>query len=96
MANKLTLGQGGMPRGWGMPNPIYNYKTHKYDVGPIVWHGRKPATTADVAALRKRFGDVVKVDRPSMRGKDDPKWSTWDQRMKKRKSGEYTQHLVVK
>lgn len=92
---RLTFGEGGVPRGWGYPSPLYNFETHQYDVGPIVWHGRKPCTMADVKRLRSFFGDNAKVDRPSMKGRSDPGYSTWSERQLKRKKSPYKQVVIL-
>jgi len=83
---KLTLGDGQMPRGWGMPNPVFNFENGTYEIGGMVWHGKKPTSKKDIAALRAHFGPKVKIDMPTTRGKASPKYSRFDERMKRRKA----------
>ena len=93
--SRLTFGNGGVPRGWGFPSPLYNFETHEYVVGPMIWHGRKPATPADIKRLRGYFHDGIRIDRPSLRGKNDPKYSTFRSRQLKRKKSPYKQIVIL-
>ena len=83
-----------MPKNWGAPSPVFNYTTGKYESGGMVWHGKKRNTPADRDAIKARFGKGVKIDGPSVRGKNDPKYSTFDQRAKKKRA--YQQHVIIK
>lgn len=89
----LTIGGADMPKNWGFPSPIFNYKRGRYEVGGMVWHGRKRTRKENKDALRNQFGPNVKIDGPSTRGTQDPKYSTYRQR--KMDKPDYQQHLVV-
>ena len=89
----LELNSSNMPRNWQMPNPIYNWATGSYEAGGMAWCGQKPATPANVKALRAALGPKVKIDRPTLRGKKDPKYSRYDQRKMNHK--DYKKRTVV-
>lgn len=91
---KQTLGQGGIPKDWGFPSPLYNLETGQYDSRGMVWQGKKPATKEDVAALRERFGAKTKIDGNSKRGRKAPNYNTFYSRNVGK--GPYKQHLVLK
>jgi hypothetical protein len=91
---KQTLGGAGMPRNWGAPSPVFNYETGKYESGGMVWAGKNRTTAPDKKALKARFGNKVKIDGPTTRGKLDPKYSTFNDRASKKKA--YKQVIVAK
>ncbi len=57
-----------MPPNWGAPAELYNYDTGRRDSAGFVWLGKEPATEADIAALKKRFGEDAEIDGPTLTG----------------------------
>ena len=91
---KLTLSGAGMPKNWGAPSPLFNFKTGTYDSRGMIWKGKAPATKVDILALRKVFGPKVKIDGNSKRGLDNPKYNTFGSRNTGK--GAYKQTVVAK
>jgi len=60
--SRLSLGDGGMPAGWGMPSPLYNFETGKYENDGIVWLSDERCTMADIEALKDALGENVNID----------------------------------
>lgn len=73
----LTLGGAGAPANWGVPSPLFNFATGKYESGGLVWFGRTPATPADKEAARKFFGANAVFDTRSLVGMNAPTYNTF-------------------
>jgi hypothetical protein len=85
--SKLTLGGGpaGNP-GFSFASPYY--RNRKYHNGGFVWLKKRPATMRDMQAFiewfeaqtgQKNLADKLAFDSLSLRGKNDPKYSSaWD------------------
>lgn len=82
-----------MPKNWGSPRGLFNYTTGKYDSGGMVWFGAKPATKEDIAALRDRFGDKVRIDKASTVGKKHPGYTTFYRTHKG--DPQYSRHIKI-
>ena len=79
----LSLG-GGLGK-WGMPSPLYNHKTGKYESDGLIWMGKNPPLPADYTLLDKKFGPgSYAVDKRSIVGKKDPAWSNFRDENKKK------------
>ena len=73
----LTLGGISGAGSWGVPSPLYNFKTGKYETGGLIWYGRKPATAEDKASAKSVFGSNVFFDSRSLVGMDSSKYATF-------------------
>jgi hypothetical protein len=58
----LSSGAGGMPAGWGMPSPLFNHQTHKYESDGVVWLSDDRCTMSDIEALKDALGENVNID----------------------------------
>ena len=66
----LTLGGSDMPKGWGMPSPLYNYETNQYENGGLVWYGwegHEKCTMEDIETIRE-YNPNVNIDIPTCFG----------------------------
>ena len=64
------------PPGWSQPSPLYNFCTYEYVYGDYTWWGKERATQADLVAIYPFTDQYTGVDKLSLCGTDDPKWTT--------------------
>ncbi len=67
---------------WGFPSSVYNYCTMAYENGGMIWYGPEPATVDDIVELLTDPRSMSKLDRGTVCGTADPRWSTYQERVK--------------
>jgi len=90
----LTTGQSDFPANWGFPSSIYNYCTGEYESGGMIWYGKDKCTIDDVLEVLEDPRSQKKIDKLTLRGTDDPLWTTWETVMKDSNPC-YTQKVTI-
>jgi hypothetical protein len=77
MSDELSTGGApDFPANWGFPSSIYNYCTNEYVTGGMIWYGPEKCTLEDVLAIMDDPRSSKVIDRLTLCGTDDPKWTT--------------------